>query len=369
MTVVVRQYKDTKAWEYDIRIDLPDGREVRERRKSSLSSKSGTQRWAEARERQLYEQATAPEPVAEQKKAITVTKFIPTYLAHSTALRQKSSTISNKGYFLGKWIEPRFGSLPLDKINNARVAELKAALSVVGWSAGNNVLRALTNMLRVAIELGEIEAMPCTVKTFRRDSKERSYYGFAEYEALLATANAEQRIMILLGAEAGLRAGEISALEWSDIDFDRGVLTVNRAIWKGEIGLPKGNKIRRIPIHGRLPAALKAYRHLRGQRVLYRANGLTPRRDDLADWLRAAEQAAGLPVTGHVHSLRHTFCSHLALAGADVRTIMALAGHASIVTTQRYMHLAPDSTENAVKMLDRKRGEILATGLATSATA
>lgn len=367
MTTVVRQYKDTTAWEYDIRLDLPDGREIRERRRSKLPSKSGTQRWAEARARELYEFATTPE-VVEQRKVVTLSAFLPKYLAHCSALRQKSSTISNKGYFLRKWVEPRFGSLSLDKISNAKVAELKAALSVVGWSCGNNVLRALTNLLRVAIEFGELEAMPCIVKTFRRDSKEREYYSFAAYEALLATANREQTILILLGAEAGLRAGEISALEWLDIDFDRGVLTIARAIWHGEIGLPKSNKSRSVPMSKRLMLALKAYRHLRGPRVLYQPNGLTPRRIDLAAWLREAEAAAGLPVTGHVHSLRHTFCSHLALAGVDVRTVMALAGHASIVTTQRYMHLAPDSTENAVKMLERRRGEMLETGIANSVT-
>jgi integrase len=367
VAVEVRQYKDTKFFEYDIRFVLPDGRKVRERRKSPLTSRSAVQRWAEARERFLYLQATAPE-AKEQKKAPTFNAFAPKYLAHSFTLRQKPSTRDGKKYNLGKWILPRYGHLRLDEFNNVRVAELKTELSSVGWSCGNGVLRALTNLLRVAIEFGELEAMPCTVKTFRRDSKEREYYGFAVYEQLLATASPEQTIMILLGAEAGLRAGEIAAVEWRDCDFDRGVLTIARAIWKGEIGLPKSNKIRRVPMSERLIRALKAYRHLRGPRVLYRENGLTHNRASLSDWLREAEAAAGLPVTGHVHALRHTFCSHLALVGTDVRTIMELAGHASIVTTQRYMHLAPLSTQNAISVLDQKRGEMRETGIANSVT-
>jgi integrase len=314
-------------------------------------------------------EATAPDAEVEKKpKAPTFEAFAPKYLAHCVTLRQKPSTIDGKKCNLGKWILPRYGHLRLDEFVNKYVADLKAQLGEVGWSAGNNVLRALTNMLRVAVELGEIEAMPCTVKTFRRDSKERSYYGFAVYEQLLATASPEQRIMILLGAEAGLRAGEIAVVEWKDCDFDRGVLTVSNAIWKGQIGLPKGNRIRRVPMSNRLMSALKAYRHLRGPRVLYRENGLTPNRGSLSDWLREAEIAAGLPSTGHVHSLRHTFCSHLALGGIDVRTIMELAGHASIVTTQRYMHLAPLSTKNAISVLDQKRGELREAAFASAVT-
>ena len=52
------------------------------------------------------------------------------------------------------------------------------------------------------------------------------------------------------------------------------------------------------------------------------------------------------------HDLRHTFCSHLAMKGAPVRAIQELAGHASIQTTQRYMHLAPSATRSAIDLLE-----------------
>ena len=70
------------------------------------------------------------------------------------------------------------------------------------------------------------------------------------------------------------------------------------------------------------------------------------------DWLAAAQQAANLPIQGP-HILRHTFCSHLAMAGKPPRAIQALAGHASITMTERYMHLAPAAARDAIEGLTR----------------
>jgi len=62
-------------------------------------------------------------------------------------------------------------------------------------------------------------------------------------------------------------------------------------------------------------------------------------------------EAAKLKHKG-IHVLRHTFCSHLAMKGAPARAIQELAGHRSIMTTQRYMHLSPAASEAAIKLLD-----------------
>jgi site-specific recombinase XerD len=61
----------------------------------------------------------------------------------------------------------------------------------------------------------------------------------------------------------------------------------------------------------------------------------------LAKWMRRAQRRAGLEVTGGLHILRHTSCSRLAMAGAPALAIKELAGHTSLTTTMRYMHLSP----------------------------
>ena len=52
------------------------------------------------------------------------------------------------------------------------------------------------------------------------------------------------------------------------------------------------------------------------------------------------------------HTLRHTSCDHLAMRGAPARVIQQLAGHSSLATTQRYMHLSPAATEAAIALLE-----------------
>ena len=160
--------------------------------------------------------------------------------------------------------------------------------------------------------------------------------------------------MVLLGGDAGLRCGEIIGLEWGDVDLQARRLTVQRSDWRGHVTVPKGGRSRRLPMTQRLTGALKACRHLRSDRVLCLPDGGPITRDRVIKAIRSAQRVAGLSDAG-VHLLRHTFCSHLAMKGAPARAIQELAGHADLSTTQRYMHLSPAATEDAIRLLDARR--------------
>lgn len=58
-----------------------------------------------------------------------------------------------------------------------------------------------------------------------------------------------------------------------------------------------------------------------------------------------------------LHILRHTFCSWLAMRGAPTTAIQELAGHESLPTTQRYMHLSPAAKDAAISLLDTAKGK------------
>ena len=158
------------------------------------------------------------------------------------------------------------GKKPLDRITDDDVQRLKA------------------KMLRVAVEWKIIERMPASVRLLKVTHKEMEFYEEHDLERLVAAAQKTDplaHLAVLLGADAGLRMGEMIALEWTDIDFRRNLLTVARNDWRGKVGLPKGGRSRKVPMTRRLAAALSAARHLREPRVLYRHEGRPAQR---ADW-------------------------------------------------------------------------------------
>jgi len=182
----------------------------------------------------------------------------------------------------------------------------------------------------------------------------------AELDRLLAAASSDTRIAILLGADAGLRLGEMVSLRWSDVDLVRGILYVRRSTWRDVEDTPKGGRGRTVTLTERLRAALKSFRHLRGDSVLC-SDGPT-----IGRWIGIATRRAGLPYSEGAHILRHTFCSRLAMAGAPAKAIQELAGHRHLTTTMRYMHLSPSARDGAIRLLDRVK--VVARVDATSAS-
>jgi len=122
---------------------------------------------------------------------------------------------------------------------------------------------------------------------------------------------------------------------------------------EGDEGSPKGGGTRKVPLTSRAVAALKAHRHLRGKLVFCWEDGRRWTFVTMRAGLKRQEKRAGLRITGW-HILRHTFCSHLAMRGAASRAIQALAGHAGITVTERYMHLAPSALTEAIALLENR---------------
>jgi integrase/recombinase XerC len=132
---------------------------------------------------------------------------------------------------------------------------------------------------------------------------------------------------------AGLRVSELTGLDWECVDADAAVARV----------LGKGRKERLAPLGRPALAALEAYRlECGGPRsgpVFRNARGgrLTSR--SVARNLLPHVRTAGVRTRTTPHTLRHTFATHMLGAGADLRAIQELLGHASLSTTQRYTHV------------------------------
>jgi integrase/recombinase XerC len=155
-------------------------------------------------------------------------------------------------------------------------------------------------------------------------------------------AGLRDRALLEVLYSCGLRVSELVGLDWSDIDSSLEVVRVRG----------KGGKERLAPIGRKALAALAAYRErvgdlcprrLRQEKAVYlnrRGGRLTTR--SVARMVEHYVMAAGLATKASPHALRHSFATHLLNAGADLRAIQELLGHASLSTTQKYTHVNLD---------------------------
>ena len=367
MTIKIREWKrgDKVGFEVDIRFTYPDGTPYRRRIKAPVESKSAAKRWGEAKERELLVQPFPPfleQQEEKRKEAPTLEEFKPRYMEnHAKANREKASSLHAKERIFANHLLWRLGSKRLDQISDEDVQAIKGDLADKKPKTVNNVLLVLSNCLRVAVKWKVIAAMPCTIGLLKVSNAKLTFYEFEEYRRLVAAAekiDLRTLVVVLLGGDAGLRRGEIIGLRWCDVDFARRQLQIRQAVWERTVDTPKGGRPRIVPMTAALAGALQRFRHLRGERVLYDDDGRAVRGHTLRNYHRAAQRRANLgSMTGGLHILRHTFCSHLAMRGAPAKAIQELAGHEDLMTTMRYMHLSPAARDSAIRLLDGRAGE------------
>ena len=172
--------------------------------------------------------------------------------------------------------------------------------------------------------------------------------GLAKNEELAAFASARDRAIIEIIYSGGLRISEAMNINFKDIDMIGGTVLVHG----------KGKKERLCAIGRPARIALRSYFQQRRQRsaddrpnapVFINRNGgrLTPRsfQRNLKDYL----EAAGLPPDFTPHKLRHSFATHLLDAGADLRSVQEMLGHADLGTTQIYTHVSTERMKEAYR--------------------
>lgn len=351
MSVRVRPYREG-GWEVDIRVVLPDRTLVRERLKATIRSRSGALAWGRDREREILRHG----PRKPRKEVPTLEEFCPRFMeGYAVANRQKPSGIVAKESICRVHLVPFLGSKRLDAITNEDIQRLKAELGNRTAKTVNNVLTVLNTLLRVAVEWGVIDRMPCRVRLLRVPPTQAEFHDFADYERLVRAAaglGSQAHVVVVLGGDAGLRAGEMMALEWTDVDLGRRQLRIQRSDWKGQVTATKGGRPRVVPMTARLAEALRKHKHLRGPRVLCSEDGTPLTQRKVRTLMQKVARKAEIAREG-VHILRHTFCSHLAMRGAPARAIQELAGHQHLSTTQRYMHLSPAAIDGAIRLLEQ----------------
>ena len=159
--------------------------------------------------------------------------------------------------------------------------------------------------------------------------------------------NPKHKLLLLIGYGAGLRVSEIVSLKWSDILFEEHKIHVKNA---------KGKKDRMVMLPYSIVTSLQLYRELyKGKHYVFEGQfaGEPYSTGSVQQVMRNAIKLSGLEKKATVHTLRHSFATHLLENGTDIRYIQQFLGHSSIKTTTVYTHLTKTAVDRIQSPLDR----------------
>ena len=239
-----------------------------------------------------------------------------------------------------------FDPYPAEGLDPGKVEAGIASLPL-GASSRHKVIRMAKAAFARAVRLGRIRVNPMARVELPQfvTSRAPPWYAPKQLEALYKLPRGPLwRFM----AETGARRGEIAKATTGDVR--RGLFYIESTAE----GRTKSGKWRSVPLSNGAKAALKGLGKDRLVSVHY---------DTLSDWFSADAGAAKLP--GTLHWLRHTFCTHLAQAGVPAHEICKLAGHSSVLVTERYMHHAPAAGAEAIGRMEAWADAELSTAAST----
>lgn len=210
-------------------------------------------------------------------------------------------------------------------------------------------LSALRSFFRFLVKRGVISTNPAErVLTPKRGRSVPHYLPVDEIFRLLdglkgkSVLALRNRAILETLYSTGIRVAELAGMDVGDVDFNKGFVRV----------IGKGNKERLAPVGKRALTCIRAYLDKRGEGtesgvsssepllLNNRGGRLTTR--SIARLLEDVVRQLGLLRPISPHGLRHTFATHMLDAGADLRVVQELLGHASLTTTQRYTHVSID---------------------------
>jgi integrase len=285
------------------------------------------------------------------------------YLRYVEQVRQIGAvTVRDYKGVINGYLLPEFGEKPIESITPDMIDAYKEKLITEGRLSNRVIVRHLTVLHGVFKRAGRVwglERNPASADLVERPkvvyTGEYRAYEPEEVELLGAHAHDEQDAAIFrTAAYTGLRQGECLALCWRDVDFVTGLLHVRRNYTNREEKIPKGRRVRSVPM---TPHVVDTLARLKERGYLTEDDDLVfcnTAGDYLCAWgLRRryykAVKAAGLRRLVF-HDLRHTFGTH-AVRKLDGYAVQSYMGHQHYSTTQRYLHHKP-RREDAQKLAD-----------------
>lgn len=201
--------------------------------------------------------------------------------------------------------------------------------------------------LRFFFRLYDLEDRVLKLPTISNDRKLPSVFSRAELKRLFAAPQRlKQRVIMSLIYSAGLRVSEVCGLKITDIDAERMQIKIRNS---------KGNKDRYVVLSHQILIGLRKYISSNKPKFYLfngREKGKPLGHGAVQQSFRLAMKVAKINKEASVHTLRHTYATHLLEEGVDIVTIKELLGHSNIETTMMYLHVAKINRSNAHSPFD-----------------
>ena len=251
---------------------------------------------------------------------------------------------------------PVFGNTQLRLISKDSVQSFLNAKAQgdSSWKTVKHIRTVFGSILEAAVRDELLASNPVRKTRLPRRApvEEKTPISPESLRALLDVLPEPSRSIAALLAMTGLRVGELLALRWQDIDFDKGFLSVRQTVYEGHFDVPKSKRSRRTLPLG--PACVQIFESLRKPEVdpsalVFSTRNGSPlsRRNLLNRQLKPACKSLGLK-KANWHWLRHAHATLLESVGAPLGTVQALLGHASPeVTREIYIGSVPENARTA----------------------
>jgi len=336
----------TLHWVIDFRFRDRTGRERRYRRDAKLQTAAGARAEAE----RLYMQALQTGSVSAAEEEQTFGAFVEGTFRRLYLPRYRPATRGRYEALLKQGVLDAFGAMRLSDVGTMAIRGFAARLCERKVQPRGPV-NFVRTVLRAAVEAGALANVPVFPPVPRQGRKLPDAPSEEEVRAMLLHARGWLRTAIALAAYAGLRMGEVRALEVRDVELVEGGrrILVRRALSEDEVLPPKSGHERVVPLVPELAEVVReAMRDkLPTARVVLNAYGRTPGRTHVLGALKELQRRKGLRERSF-HSLRHFFCSRLVSLGVGAEAVRLLAGHSNLATTQRYVHAAAGELTAAI---------------------
>ena len=308
----------------------------------------------------------------------TVDEYLDKWLSVAAKPRLAELTLHHYEDMLKRYVRPAIGTAKLGDIQPLDIQAIYSGMQ--GRALSARVVRythaVLNSALKQAVKWRLIARNPASVVDLPRLERKEMQALSPDEAARFLTAAASDRYKVLfnLALVSGMRPSECSGLQWSDIDFEAGVITVQRTlIWTHRgtwyFGETKTSRSRRsIPLPVSLVGLLKEHKRAQGEERL-KAGPVYEKLDLvfcgkhgqpimphnlIARHFKPILKRAGLPKTLRLYDLRHSCATLLLASNENPKVVSERLGHASItLTLDTYSHVLPSMQQAASDKLEK----------------